>query len=326
MGAEKLIQPKSTGIFMDLRVVPWTRTSQACWLQVLLKHFVELGLRNQPNDLIHNLAALEQEQGRDSTNRVFAGGIGVVVDVHLTHLELTVVGGGDLLNHRGQRFAGSAPFRPEVHQGGLIGLQYLRLKITIGELKDSLTHYQLPTAASGFCTRRAWCNMAFGREKATVSEPLFIAQATLETWVERGEARFEDNRLTILKKNQSYDLLPAVRFTSVLDGEDVTGWLGSVKTVSQLEAAGAEHFHDSVIAGDTAYQCDVGFLGQLHAPAAAAAPQQPAAASPPPLPQRAPPPPVPAPPLAAAENPVVVEGKSEEENMRLLTEFMLKNM
>ena len=146
-----------------------------------------------------------------------------------------------------------------------------------------------------------------------MNEPLFIAQTTLETWVEKGEARFEDNRLTLLKKNQSYEMMPAVRFHTVLDGEDVNGWLGSVKTLPQLLGTGAEHFHDSVISGDTAYQCDVGFVGHLEV---SKQPPSPAiATTPPPLPTATKPPST----VPNAEN-------SKEEDMRLLTEFMLKNM
>lgn len=110
-----------------------------------------------------------------------------------------------------------------------------------------------------------------------MSEPLFVSQEKLEAWADKGEVTFDDNVLTLLKHDASYLMAPAARVTSLLDGEDTLGLMGRVWTIADLEAKGAEYFHDSIIAGDTAYQCEAGFVGKqlVKAPAV-----------PPPLPKR----------------------------------------
>jgi len=165
--------------------------------------------------------------------------------------------------------------------------------------------------------------MGTGREKATLSEPLFVSQKKLESWVDKGEVSFDDNVLTILAKNASYTLEPAVKVQSMLDGQDVHGLLDKVWTVTQLERIGAEHFQDSVILGDAAYQCEEGFVGTQHsAQASAPAPME---AVPVPAPVAAPP--EPSQPL---EQPIPVPEEAaaggEEADMDLLQDFLLKNL
>mgnify|MGYP000060703561 CR=1 FL=1 len=77
--------------------------------------------------------------------------------------------------------------------------------------------------------------------KATVSESLFISQAKLEEWVGDGKVTFEDNILTILEKQASYELAPAVKILTVLDGEDIAGLLGHVRTLTKLNEIGGRH-------------------------------------------------------------------------------------
>jgi hypothetical protein len=156
---------------------------------------------------------------------------------------------------------------------------------------------------------------------------LFVTQAKLEELVEKGEVTFVDNVLTLLKHNASYAMAPAAKVTSVLDGQDNLGLLNRVWTIAELTAKGAEHFHDSIIAGDTAYQCEPGFVGeqkvQAPPPAAEVAPRAPTfnlppikpppAAMPfaPALPVQAAPPLQPTPPLqpapVAAPAPAAIE-------------------
>lgn len=112
--------------------------------------------------------------------------------------------------------------------------------------------------------------------------PLFFTHEMIEQWIDDGEVLFEDDVLTIFEQNTSYKLAPAVRVTQLLSGEDVNGWMGAILSVEQATSAGAEHFQGSLIIGDTAYQCEEGFLGNAKsvAPATPAAPVAPEPAEP----------------------------------------------
>ncbi len=95
---------------------------------------------------------------------------------------------------------------------------------------------------------------------------VFIAQTTLQEWADAGKVRLEDTLLTLLREQREVNLTPAVRFTKVLGGdEDPHGLMGKVKTKVQLDELGAEHYMDSVICGDVAYEVVEGFLGDLMA-------------------------------------------------------------
>lgn len=110
-----------------------------------------------------------------------------------------------------------------------------------------------------------------------MSEPLFINQQKLESLIEEGKVTFEDNVLTILAEQKSYTLAPAVKVLGLLDGEDSAGLVGQIWAVAEIEAKGGEHYRDSVILGETAYQCEEGFAGtQAPGPGDAAPAAQPA--------------------------------------------------
>lgn len=112
--------------------------------------------------------------------------------------------------------------------------------------------------------------------------PLFFTHAMIEQWIDDGEVLFEDDMLTIFEQNTSYKLAPAVRVTQLLSGDDLHGWMGCVLSVEEAQSAGAEHFQGSLIIGDTAYQCEEGFLGAAKSvvPATPVAPVSPQPAAP----------------------------------------------
>jgi len=120
---------------------------------------------------------------------------------------------------------------------------------------------------------------------------VFIAQSTLQQWADAGKVRLEDTTLHLLKEGRSVLLKPAVRFTKLTVGdEDPHSLLGKVKTDDQLRDMGAEHYMDSVIHGDTAYEVVEGFMGDLQAPPAAqptSTPPAAASAVPAPVPEAA---------------------------------------
>ena len=93
-----------------------------------------------------------------------------------------------------------------------------------------------------------------------MNDKLFIPQAVLDKWIESGKVDFNDNHLTLLTEKKTYTLTSAVRFMSLLDGEDKAKLLGRLRTIEKLNEIGGEHMGDSVILGDTAYQVQEGFI------------------------------------------------------------------
>ncbi len=94
-----------------------------------------------------------------------------------------------------------------------------------------------------------------------MGEPLFISQAKLEAWLEKGEVTFDDVTLTVPAEGVTYTLEPAVHIRSLIDGKDSQGLVGKVLTHAQLQKLGAEHSQGAAILGETAYDCEEGFLG-----------------------------------------------------------------
>ncbi|MBI5507557.1 MAG: hypothetical protein HY903_02270 [Deltaproteobacteria bacterium] len=168
-----------------------------------------------------------------------------------------------------------------------------------------------------------------------MAERLFVPQQKLEAWLEAREVTFDDNILVLLKEKLAYTLEPAVRVVSLIDGTDHQEILGKTLTVAEVTALKGEHYRASVILGDTAYQCEEGFVGTASitkeapaatpTPAAKAAPAARAAPT-----TKAPPPPAPtaAAPHArpAASTPTAPEAVGADDGADMLAAFMLKHM
>jgi hypothetical protein len=93
---------------------------------------------------------------------------------------------------------------------------------------------------------------------------LFIAQQTLDAWVEQDKVEFDQNVMTIKADGRSFKMVEAVRFVKVEGGdEDTAGLLGRVKTNDQLKTMGAERYRDSVLHQDVAYKVQEGFIGEV---------------------------------------------------------------
>jgi len=92
---------------------------------------------------------------------------------------------------------------------------------------------------------------------------LFWPQEMLDEWVVEEKISIEDDLLTVLGDNMKYRLKQAVHFVAdVGDGSDPHDVIGRVKEVEALEEMGAEHYHDSVLLEDSAYQVVPGFTGE----------------------------------------------------------------
>ena len=153
-----------------------------------------------------------------------------------------------------------------------------------------------------------------------MADYLFVPQSVLDRWSEQGRIEVEGNVLTILGEQKSFALTPAVRFLKMEAGEDTAGLLAKVKTTDALKQMGAEHYMESVILGENAYQVQQGFLADANALRRAAAASQPA---PKPGQPAAPPAPGGAKPAPAAGQGKQGETKEEQD---MLEQFLLENL
>ncbi len=93
---------------------------------------------------------------------------------------------------------------------------------------------------------------------------LFISQQRIDRWMEEGKVKIEGEIMVLPALGKSFRLKQAVHFTKIVsDDGDMRGLLGRVKTQSQLDEMGAESYVTSVIIGETAYECEPGFVGEV---------------------------------------------------------------
>ncbi|MBN2803505.1 MAG: hypothetical protein JXR91_10445 [Deltaproteobacteria bacterium] len=91
---------------------------------------------------------------------------------------------------------------------------------------------------------------------------LFWPQETMDEWVVDEKAQIKDDVVTLTEGNKQYKIEQAVHFIQdVGDGDDPYALTGKVKELSTLEQMDAEHYMDSVIIKDSAYQVVTGFTG-----------------------------------------------------------------
>src|SRR5207237_6357822 len=154
-----------------------------------------------------------------------------------------------------------------------------------------------------------------------MADYLFVPQSVLDKWSEQGRIEVEGYVLTILGEQKSFALTSAVRFIKMEAGEDNAGLLAKVKTTDALKQMGAEHYMESVILGESAYQVQQGFLADANALRRAAAASQAAAAAAKPAPAKAN---AAAPPGAEGKPAAPGDQKGEEQDM--LEQFLLDNL
>src|SRR5216683_387862 len=156
-----------------------------------------------------------------------------------------------------------------------------------------------------------------------MADYLFVPQSVLDRWSEQGRIQVEGTVLTILGENKNFALSSAVRFIKMEAGDDTAGLLQKVKTTDALKQMGAEHYRESVILGEVAYQVQQGFLADANALRRAAA------ASAPPVPKAAPAATKPEPGSAAQTAAQAAATKAEEKKsgeQDMLAQFLLDNL
>src|SRR5579859_7723630 len=120
----------------------------------------QCGLGLGPDDLLDDLAPGKHVQRRDLQDPVTLSDLGVLVDVQLHDTDLVAVLGGDLLEHRGDHPARTAPFGPVVTTTGFSLLSTSVSKVA------SVTVFVAPTMMTP-CLR---CEMS-GCRRCPVSSP-----------------------------------------------------------------------------------------------------------------------------------------------------------
>ena len=93
---------------------------------------------------------------------------------------------------------------------------------------------------------------------------LFIAQQTLDTWMDQDKVDFEHDVMKIKADGRAFRLIEAVRIVATEGGvADTAGLVGKVKTTEQLRKMGAERCSDSVLHKDIPYKVQEGFIAEV---------------------------------------------------------------
>lgn len=87
----------------------------------------------------------------------------------------------------------------------------------------------------------------------------FVAQHTLEAWVDAGDALVESDHVDIRNRGR-FQLEPAVRFLRRIEGATLHELAGKVLSEARITALGGELLGDSVVFGDVAYEVQPGFV------------------------------------------------------------------
>src|SRR5690606_12245758 len=90
------------------------------------------------------VTVLEQHQGRNPANVELGRRLVVRVHVHLGNFHLACVFGSELVQYRGDHFAGATPGCPKIYQHGFSGFQYIVFKARIGYVNNGFTHRNSP--------------------------------------------------------------------------------------------------------------------------------------------------------------------------------------
>jgi hypothetical protein len=84
----------------------------------------------------------------------------------------------------------------------------------------------------------------------------------LDQWLSEDRVEVDGEVMITRPEGQRFSLTTAVLFEEEVTGEpDAAGLLGRVKDLEQIAEIGAEHYADSVLLGDNAYQVVEGFAG-----------------------------------------------------------------
>ena len=91
---------------------------------------------------------------------------------------------------------------------------------------------------------------------------LFISQERLDAWSAEQRVTLTGDVMTLADDGRSFRICSAVRFLKVAgDAADPNDLVNTVLDEKALDEMGADHYMDSVILGETAYDVQPGFVG-----------------------------------------------------------------
>ena len=113
------------------------------------------------DDLVGDLAVVEEQQGGNGADAVFGGQRLMFVNVDLADFHLAIVFVGEFIQQRRDHLARAAPFGPEIHEHGRWRLQDLLRKIFLRERDDQRRSHTSNGIVFG--TRNKAVNTGFSR-------------------------------------------------------------------------------------------------------------------------------------------------------------------
>lgn len=90
---------------------------------------------------------------------------------------------------------------------------------------------------------------------------LFVSQSQMDQWTSGGKVELEDDLMKVPAMQRTFRIEGAVRVLKVVGGSDEAKLVGKVKTAIDLASLGAEQYGSSLLLGETAYECEEGFIG-----------------------------------------------------------------
>ena len=115
---------------------PWAFEKQTMSGNQLVETGFEGTFAFGADGLFHDLAVLDEQEGRDGTDTELGGEILLLIHVYFADLDLAGVFASEFVKHGANGLAGSAPFGPKVHEHGRGGLQRFRFKILGGQINN----------------------------------------------------------------------------------------------------------------------------------------------------------------------------------------------
>jgi hypothetical protein len=98
---------------------------------------------------------------------------------------------------------------------------------------------------------------------ATLHPRMFIAQATLESWLDSGHVDMQSSMVVLKNHARAYALEPAVRFVASVPDGTAPDLIGKVLTERRISELGGEMMGDSVLFGEAAFVVEPGYVGTL---------------------------------------------------------------
>jgi hypothetical protein len=91
----------------------------------------------------------------------------------------------------------------------------------------------------------------------------FLPQHAVDAWLAEGRVEVADDVLILRPEGARLKLRSAIRVLREVTGaEDVAGLLHKIKDLGQIADMGGEHYGDSLIVGDAAYEVAEGFAAE----------------------------------------------------------------